>query len=251
MPKNNKIFIIGIICTIILLQIIVIFTYYFYSTPKIDLYNFTQGNLVGGTRESKQLKDIYKKVYTIDNIFTKTECKQIIDECELYANNKKEWTLYQRDNYYTLDNLINNIDSISNLVEHTIYTKIIPEYATKYNIPSNLLKLDKNELFIIKYYNGNTVNIETNGVINNKNKNNNKNNNKIVGYHQDKSPFSFNIALNDEFDGGGTHFSEINHHVNNPVGSCLIFCGKNTHSGIKINTGTRYVIYGSFAKHDY
>jgi len=103
----------------------------------------------------------------------------------------------------------------------------------KYNIPKNSLKIDENELFVIKYYNGRPGSLAQAPV------------NNIISYHQDPSPFSFNIALNDNFNEGGTHFLDENLYINNPIGSCLIFPGKKTHSGIKINQGVRYIIYGS------
>jgi len=170
---------------------------------------------------------IYPKndVYVINNIFTKTECKNIIDYCE--SNNK--WTIYENNGYYTIDILIKNLPKIKKVINNIINNKIIPEFEAKYNIPKNSLKNDENELFVIKYYNERSENLVNN----------------IIAYHQDSSPFSFNIALNDNFDGGGTHFLDENIYINNPVGSCLIFPGKKTHSGLKINKGTRYIIYGS------
>lgn len=170
---------------------------------------------------------IYKKndVYVINNIFTKNECKNIINYSEYY----NKWTIYENNGYFTIDILIKNLPKIEKVINNIINNKIIPEFEAKYNIPKNSVKIDENELFVIKYYNE-----KTKAPINN-----------IIKYHKDPLPFSFNIALNDDFDGGGTHFLDQNIYVNNPVGSCLIFPGEKTHSGIKINYGIRYIIYGS------
>ena len=163
-------------------------------------------------------------VHIIDDIFTKNECENIINYCE----NHNKWKIYNSNSYITCDILIKTMPDLEQIVNNTIYEKIIPEFEAKYNISKNLLKIDTNKLFVIKYYN------ETSD-----------NDNSIAGYHKDPAPFSFNIALNHDFDGGGTHFLQENIHVNNPVGSCLLFPGGKTHSGIKINRGVRYIIYGS------
>ena len=192
---------------LILFFIFIIFTYFYFCILK---------------------KNIINNLYVIDNIFTKNDCKNIINYCEYY----NEWKIYENNGYFTCDILIKNYPSLEKVINNIINYKIIPEFESKYNIPKNSLQLDKNELYIIKYYNEKSEKSEK--LLNN-----------IINYHKDPSPFSFNIALNDDFDGGGTHFLDQNIYINNPVGSCLIFPGKKTHSGIKINNGIRYIIYGS------
>lgn len=164
-------------------------------------------------------------VYVVNNIFTKNECKNIINYCEYY----NKWEVYENNGYFTYDILIKKFPNFEKVIKNIIHKKIIPEFETKYNIPKNSLQIDENELFVIKYYNGTPGNSVNN----------------IISYHKDSAPFSFNIALNDDFYGGGTHFLDENIYINNHVGSCLIFPGKKTHSGIKINHGIRYIIYGS------
>ena len=154
------------------------------------------------------------------NILTKEECAQIINDFE--KNNK--WTMYNNNGYCTHDILLKDLPNIYDFMEKIIYSKIVPKF----------LKLDKNKLFVIKYFNENNSQHET------------YHETKETGYHQDDAPFSFNIALNDDFTGGGTHFLNENKYINNPLGSCIVFSGKNVHSGIKINSGVRYIIYGSF-----
>jgi hypothetical protein len=154
------------------------------------------------------------------NILTKEECAQIINECETI----NKWTMYNSDGYCTHDILLKDLPNIYDFMEKIIYSKIAPKF----------FNLDKDKLFIIKYFNENASHHETYHEI------------KETGYHQDDAPFSFNIALNDDFTGGGTHFLNEKKYINNPTGSCLFFSGKNIHSGIKINSGVRYIIYGSF-----
>ena len=62
--------------------------------------------------------------------------------------------------------------------------------------------------------------------------------------HRDGSEFSFIIALNDDFSGGGTYFVDTKKHISLEKGDCLVFSGQNKHKGVKIQSGTRYIIAG-------
>jgi hypothetical protein len=175
---------------------------------------------------------VNKNVYVIRNVFTKQQCESIIQECENYGS-QHSWTVYENNGQYTLDNVVMRVSNIWPMVEGAIYSKIIPEFIHNYKVSPNELELDKRELYIIKYYNKNKEYSLAN------------NNDKIMGYHQDAAPFSFSIALNENFTEGGIHFLDSDLYVKSPIGSCTIFSGKNTHSNFKVEKGTRYVIYGS------
>lgn len=169
----------------------------------------------------EKLAEEYKKVYILDNILSKEQCNWLIYESEEYAK-KNGWTTKRHIKYPTVDNSISKIDPISYFTMNLVYTKIIPYYEKYYNIDSKYLGIQ--DLFVVKYSTEKGM--------------------SELEYHEDGSEFSFVIALNDEFSGGGTRFININKDVNPAVGCCSIFCGKNTHSGIKITSGTRYIITG-------
>jgi|LauGreSBDMM110SN_4_FD.fasta_scaffold02409_2 hypothetical protein len=183
--------------------------------------------IVGQIYFVKGLKE--PRAHILENVLTHDECRNIIRDCEKHET----WTTYSADGYNTHDVLLTELPNLYAFIENIVYQKLVPEYAAKYNVPEKSLSLDKSSLFFIKYFNdpGRCTSLYAYDA--------------VTGYHKDKSPFSFNIALNDDFSGGGTHFLKENIHVNNPVGSCLIFPGRNTHSGVKVNAGTRCIIYGS------
>jgi hypothetical protein len=168
------------------------------------------------------LNDTYKKVYVLEeNVLTKKECNWIIYESEVYAK-KNGWTTKRHIAYPTVDNPIKNIEPINYFILNIIYTQIFPSYEKYYNIDSRFLGIS--DLFIVKYSVDKGMN--------------------ELEYHEDGSIFSFIITLNDDFTGGGTRFINLNEDITGSVGSCVIFCGKNTHGGIKITSGTRYIIAG-------
>jgi len=176
--------------------------------------------------------DLLEKVYSVPNIFTKEECKTIINEFE---TNYNKCNTYKNSEYFTIDILLKDLPSIVNkFVNDNISVKLLPMFESKYNIPTNSFKINENELYVIKYYNDPELY-----------NNSTQHQKRMTGYHKDGAPYSFSISLNDDFYGGGTHFLSLNKEFNPSTGNGIIFSGKNVHSGIKINSGTRYVIYGS------
>ena len=64
--------------------------------------------------------------------------------------------------------------------------------------------------------------------------------------HEDGSPWSFVVSLNDRFEGGGTQFVELEGApIFRPaVGAALLFSGKNRHRGVATTEGVRYILAG-------
>lgn len=68
--------------------------------------------------------------------------------------------------------------------------------------------------------------------------------------HTDESTHSFVLALNDEYDGGGTYFYESNMTVRLQCGDVVSFRGDQVqHGGEAVTGGTRYII-AVFLYHD-
>jgi hypothetical protein len=161
-----------------------------------------------------------KKYQIINKIFSKKFCVNIIDEAENYAS-KYKWKTDRHKYYPTVDNLIVKemlmYDPIMEIIKTIIFNKI----AELYDI--NPFYLGINEVFIVKYSIGGQTSLD---------------------FHRDGSEFSFVIALNDDFEGGGTRFKYNNKTVNLNTGDCLIFSGQNEHQGLEITSGKRYILAG-------
>ena len=71
-----------------------------------------------------------------------------------------------------------------------------------------------------------------------------KKNKNSLDFHIDGNEFSFIIALNDNYEGGGTHFKNLNQIMKINKGDCLLFCGQRYHGGSKVLKGIRYVLAG-------
>lgn len=59
----------------------------------------------------------------------------------------------------------------------------------------------------------------------------------------DESTHSFVLALNDDYEQGGTYFMDHNATIRTPLGCALSFCGDQLqHGGQAVTSGTRYIL---------
>lgn len=170
-----------------------------------------------------------KKYKVLKKIFTKKECKEIINEGINYAENNK-WKNDRHEHYPTVDNQVDEEWDIWSLINNKVKNKIYPKIEKLFNIEKG--KLNITEIFLVKY---------------------DENGQRELKFHEDGSEFSFIIALNDDFTGGGTTFKHKSKIIKPKIGDCLIFSGQNTHKGNYINSGTRYILTGfiSYIKDDF
>ena len=182
------------------------------------------------------IDDDNKKYKIIKNIFSKNDCKNIINEANKYAN-EYGWKTKRHDYYPTVDNEITKEWDCYKFITKNIIEKIIyTEIEKLYNLKKN--KLSINEIFIVKYFVDEQDSLE---------------------FHKDGSEFSFVIALNQynknenknisfkdtfDYDGGWTYFRDNKILIKLNEGDCLIFSGKNTHKANKITSGKRYILTG-------
>lgn len=169
-------------------------------------------------------KDLYingkNKKYIVVPLLSKSMCKQILTEGLNYAK-KNNWTKKRHDDYPTTDNEITSEWENFDFIDKHVRSRVFSEISKMYNIPEN--KLGVNEYFIVKYEHSKQNNLDA---------------------HVDGSDFSFILALNDDYEGGGTKFVDMNKTVKLKQGECLIFSGQNKHMGKKITDGKRYILTG-------
>mgnify|MGYP001388570172 CR=1 FL=1 len=168
-------------------------------------------------------KPLYTQQKVIRNLLSKQECDSIIQEGEEYAS-YYGWTTKRHDDYPTTDNQIDNQWRCYNNIIYIVKKRLYPEYEKLFHIHTKKIHIE--EVFLAKY-NGNIAHAQ-----------------KELEPHVDGSEFSFIIALNDNYKGGGTHFIEKNKTIHLNAGDVVIFCGQTRHAGLHVSEGIRYILPG-------
>jgi len=164
--------------------------------------------------------DYDNKAYSIiPQLLTSSECDEILKEGIDYAL-KHKWTKNRHYNYPTTDNEITFHWNCYPLLNDKL-NKIYHEFESLYSIHSSDLFLS--EMFLAKYEPSKQKSLRT---------------------HVDDSEFSFICALNDDYEGGGTYFTETKQFVKLKKGDCLVFSGQNWHRGEKTTKGKRFIVTG-------
>jgi len=169
------------------------------------------------------LNPLYRSVYEIKDVLSKSTCTDIIDKAEAYAS-VNGWTLTRHNAYPTTDLPLELVlGKFSNI--HGILTGMLGELEVLFKLREDSLRIK--DLFVAKYQ------FEAGRQ-------------KELKPHMDGTPFSFVIALNElyEYENGGTRFTSSNTTYKCNVGSGILFSGKNEHEGVAISKGTRYILTG-------
>ena len=184
--------------------------YYFNSHQKVcdDIYN---------------QKTLYTRQKIIRGLLSSEECDSIIQEGESYSS-IYGWNTKRHDHYPTTDNQITSNWKCYSDIETKITQILYPEFSDLFTINKSLLEIK--ELFIAKY----------DGDLNNTQ--------KSLESHVDGCEFSFIIALNDNYIGGGTYFVKDNKTIHLKKGDVVIFCGQTQHAGLPVTQGVRYILPG-------
>lgn len=156
----------------------------------------------------------------IRGLLSPAECEEVITEGLEYAK-KHEWTTTRHDDYPTTDNQISETWSSFDTIHAAVRARVLPKLAAMYDTP--VADIGLNEMFIAKYEPTKQSHLTE---------------------HCDGSEFSFVLALNDNYEGGGTHFLSTNQSVHLHQGDILVFAGQNEHKGLETTKGTRYIVAG-------
>lgn len=155
-----------------------------------------------------------KTIKVVESVFSKDECRDIVAQAENHAK-KYGWSKGRHIDYDvrpTQDLPLHEIYADKTSL-YELYTRfsgtIWPEMAKEYELDQALIR--PADLFITKYNASRKEN--------------------LLGAHQDKSPLSFVVSLNSDFEGGGTYFFETETLWAPAVGSALFFSGNQLHAG--------------------
>lgn len=179
-----------------------------------------------GSSNKPDYVEIPHYIYNI-NFFTEAFCEALIQKCEqcnTWSNGSVLDTRLQGgiEIVPTIDIHLNQI-GFRKLWDTILNTYIAPTISKFY---LNYLTKGTNIVFVVKY--------DMEGM-------------KELSAHHDSSSYSINVALNDTYDGGGTHFVMQNKSIiKQKKGSLTFHPGKCTHyhKGLPITSGVRYILVG-------
>ena len=168
-------------------------------------------------------KPLYRHHKVIRNFLTPDQCVKIIHEAETYAEHHG-WSTRRHEEYPTTDNEITKSWPCYPLLMKQIKQQLLPHFVALFQLKPNTLKVE--EIFVAKYE-GDRYKAQ-----------------KDLKEHEDGSEFSFILALNDNYEGGGTRFIKKGETVKLNTGDILIFSGQTRHAGVPVTKGTRYIVPG-------
>jgi len=161
----------------------------------------------------------FMQKFHINNFLDKNICNYIINVCE----NTNKWRTQPNYKNETLQISIKNLDELFNLFNNCICNNIFKEIFKRYNINENNVSMNINHLYVCKYiYNRNE---------------------SFLNFHVDQGHLTFNILLNDTYDGGGVLFQDgLTIHAK--PGDLLLHSSINIHAALPIISGIKYALIG-------
>jgi len=181
------------------------------------------------------LDRIYDSVRKIE-MFTPAETDAMVQEIkDSVESNKLSWTEKRHDQYATRDiqivyhssytgeeRLQKHAPLTSQNASDALNSKMMNEYRDMFAL-SDDFPISYDEAFVVHY---------------------SPDKQKSLNVHTDGSPLSFVCALNDDFEGGGTHFPYLDTSCIPKKGECCLFSGQQHHEGLETLNGERYILTG-------
>tara|TARA_B100000989_G_C19498902_1_gene453340 strand:- start:358 stop:1068 length:711 start_codon:yes stop_codon:yes gene_type:complete len=148
------------------------------------------------------------------------DCDALVSESESYAN-QHGWANDRHVDYPTNDNAVTSDWRNYPIISKFYRRVLLPRMSNNYALIKRYFGI--NELFLVKY---------------------SAQGQRSLKSHRDDSEFSFILALNDGYVGGGTRFTDLGKTVYLEKGDLLVFSGQMRHQGMQVRKGDRYLLVG-------
>ena len=173
-------------------------------------------------------------ILIIDKVWTNDECEYILNTLIKYGN-ASNWKSNRYQSFATTDIPLSKMHhTFDSFIRKEVFYKVYPRVIKHYKL-ENKFQIGPKYLFFVRYndeteYRNTTDNFKQNS----------------LNLHRDGSLISFNILLNElsEFEGGGTHFQNIDKTIAIERGDCCVHPGNILHCANGIIKGKRYVLVG-------
>lgn len=179
-------------------------------------------------RNAISLRPGSERIFLINGVLSLEECAELVAKAERYAG-RYGWSKGRHVDYsirptrdLPVEIIFESEDELESLYQ-SFSGNLWPRMAELFHLDKTKIRLT--DLFITKYNSSNSVE-------------------RQLAPHKDKSPWSFVIALNDGFTGGGTYFQNDDSLHKGSVGDALAFNGNQLHGAQAITEGVRYIMAG-------
>jgi len=179
--------------------------------------------------EEEKINNVGTDIYVIP-IFSETFCNEV--SYLIQTLEEEKWTSGRHEHYPTNDILLDDI-GLGDVYRSVVYNFFIPMALQIFRMPQQeekILRQDfSSEDFLVRYL---------------------PYKQKVLGIHHDNSYFTYNVALNENFVGGGTYFEKHDITITAPAGYGLLAPGLVTHKhGARpISKGERYMMVSFITK---
>ncbi len=182
--------------------------------------------------EEEKINNVGTDIYKVP-IFTETFCNEV--SYLIQTLEEEKWTSGRHANYPTNDMLLDDI-GLGDVYRSVVFNFLIPIALQLFRMPHDateekILRQDFwSEDFLVRYL---------------------PYKQKALGIHHDNSYFTYNVALNENFVGGGTYFEKHDITVTVPAGYGVLAPGLVTHKhGARpISKGERYMVVSFISRY--
>jgi tetratricopeptide (TPR) repeat protein len=189
---------------------------------KIASYEYFSRSEVPATETSHSWHAVVNQAFVTKEVISRETCQQVIRWAE-----SGEWTTQRHYAVPTHDVPVHTVPKLLDWSKRLFKTSIQPILVSQFGLSPHFYIHDA---FCVKYEGGSFSN--------------------HLPIHVDESTHSFVLALNDDYEGGGTYFYDEDTTVHLKTGDLLSFKGDSVyHGGEVLTQGTRYII-AAFLYHD-
>jgi hypothetical protein len=179
-----------------------------------------------------------KKLFVTNNLVSSSQCQQLIQWAEDHASSRGGWTTSRHYAVPTTDVPVHQVPLL--LEWFQAWMQDVGQALFRQQFDVDLSKqFHVHDAFLVRYsapanHDINATNTSTSSASN------------FLPLHYDESTHSFVLALNQDFQGGGTYFYDIDKTITPyTTGSMVSFPGnKLLHGGNVVTSGVRYILAG-------